>query len=334
VNALWVLTRLRMLEVVRLRSSCFLFFGLPLALFIMVAVIFANGHPFERRRLAVVGEPATLLQPLERFPELHVERDRSLAEAQGKLRAHLVSAVLAGDAAGWHLTVGGRDEIFGQGLRTLLPGTVILEVEPSLRWGFVYYVFPGVIAFSVVMSGLFGLGYYMLRYRQNLFLRKLSTTPLSKATFLAAQILGRSLLGVGQCLLMLGCAHLCFGLPLTLAGSLWTLLVTLLGLLVFLGMGLVLASFIQTEGIIYDAISAVAWPVVLMSEMFFPSDDLPVPLPQLASALPSTQLVRLLREVLLYDQTSLAALAPGLAILLAWGLVTFALGCLLFRWND
>ena len=329
-----MLTRLRMLEVVRVPSSCFLFFGLPVMLFAVVGVVFANGHPFERRRLAVVGEAGPLVDPLARFPELRVEQDASLSEARGKLRAHLVNAVLTADAGKWHLIVGERDEIFGRGLLTQLPASVTLEVTTAPRWGFVHYVFPGVIAFSVVMSGLFGLGYYMLRYRQNLFLRKLSTTPLSKSAFLAAQILGRSLLGLGQTLLMLACARIFFGLPLTAVGAAWTLVLTLLGLLVFLGVGLVLACFIQTEGIIYDAISAVAWPIVMMSEMFFPSDDLPGPLPQIASALPSTQLVRLLRSVLLYDQTSLASLAPGLAILLAWGVVTFAVGCLLFRWNE
>ncbi len=51
-------------KVLRVPSRGF-FFGLPLVLFILVAVIFANGHPFERHRLAVVGSISLELSGLQ-----------------------------------------------------------------------------------------------------------------------------------------------------------------------------------------------------------------------------------------------------------------------------
>ena len=52
------------------------------------------------------------------------------------------------------------------------------------------------------------------------------------------------------------------------------------------------------------------------------------------SVLPSTILVRLVREVLLYGGTAQGELAPGLAALAAWTLVTFAVSVKSFRWYD
>ncbi len=53
----------------------------------------------------------------------------------------------------------------------MLPGSVRLEVLETPRWGFVHYVFPGVMAFSVVMSADFWAG--------------LAHAPLSPEPFLA-----------------------------------------------------------------------------------------------------------------------------------------------------
>jgi ABC-type multidrug transport system permease subunit len=254
----------------------------------------------------------------------------------GKLRAHVANAVVEPrpDGSGLRLVVGPLDELFGRGLAQALPGAVGLEVAPAARWGFVHYAFPGMLVFCVAVSGLFGMGYNMVRYRQNLFLRKLSTTPLRKATFVAAQIASRGIWVFVQALLLLGAARLVFALPLSGAALALALGLTVLGLCAFLGIGFVLACFLRTEALMYDAISAIAWPIVLLSEFFFPADELPGPLHLPAAALPSTQLVRLLRTVLLYGDRGAAALLPGVAILVAWIVATFTMGWLLFRWND
>jgi hypothetical protein len=59
---------------------------------------------------------------------------------------------------------------------------------------------------------------------------------------------------------------------------------------------------------------------------------LPAPLPTLASLLPSTQMVRLTRSVLLYGMTDVSILMPGIAILAAWAAITYAASVRAFRW--
>jgi ABC-type multidrug transport system permease subunit len=94
-----------------------------------------------------------------------------------------------------------------------------------------------------------------------------------------------------------------------------------------------LACVVKNESNILDAITVALTLLIFLSEVFFPVDDLPGPLPQLAGALPSTQLARLMRAVL-HGQASVEALAPGLGLLLAWGVASYGISLWAFRWID
>ena len=54
----------------------------------------------------------------------------------------------------------------------------------------------------------------------------------------------------------------------------------------------------------------------------------------MSAPLPSTQLVRLSRAVLLQGETQPGALLPGIAIMAVWLLATFVTSRLVFRWNE
>src|SRR5688500_1534044 len=54
VKAFFVLFRLRSLDVMRSGATFVLFMALPLVLLGVVALVFANGHPFERKTVLVV----------------------------------------------------------------------------------------------------------------------------------------------------------------------------------------------------------------------------------------------------------------------------------------
>src|SRR5690606_40152045 len=136
---------------------------------------------------------------------------------------------------------------FGDGLiRAVVPlgdggSAPKLVVQPVPRWGYVHYLFPGLLTFSVLLSGLFGMGYVMVSYRQSLFLKKLATTQLSKSSFVLAQIVSRSVLVLGQNALLLLLGYFAFELPLSLPAVGWLALISTLGLLTFMGLGFVLA---------------------------------------------------------------------------------------------
>jgi len=343
MRAFFVLTRMRVLDVLRSRSSAGFFLALPVVLLVLVGLVFANGQPFERRRMILVDEgtpasPAALdaiAASLEGHDGIRVERGTARGPALGRLDSRMTSAVLVRDADGesLRLVVGPRDRLWAMGVRQVLSVPVEIEVHRTPRWGYVHYLFPGLLTFAVLLAGLFGMGHAMVRYRQSQLLKKLATTPLRRSTFVGAQITARALLVLLQMIVLVVVAALLFDLPLSLGAAAWMALVTTLGLLTFMGAGFALACLVRTEDLMVDVISAVNLPLVFLSEIFFPLDDLPAPLRAIGDVLPSTHMVRLLREVTLYGTHEVGALAPSLLNLALWAAGTFAVSLLAFRWH-
>ncbi|MRG98096.1 ABC transporter permease [Polyangium spumosum] len=342
MSAFLVLVRMRLLDTLRNRSSIGFTLIFPVVLLGVLGLVFMHGHPFERRYVAVISpgaggaESAAIEQcvaELSAFEEVRVGREATEAEALGKLRARMASAVLSASPEGVTLRVGTRDRIFGGGLVSALSARPRLEVVEGPAWGYVHYLFPGILAFSVLASGLFGMGYPMALFRQNLFLKKLATTPLRKGTFIAANVAARSSIVLVQVVLLVGAAWLFFDLPLDLVSFGWLLVISMLGVITFLGVGFALAAAIDNAELVVDVISAINMPIVFLSEMFFPLASLPRLLSTIGALLPSTEMVRLSRAVLLYGVTDASRLAGGLGVMALWAAATFAVSLGFFKWH-
>ncbi|MDI1432727.1 ABC transporter permease [Polyangium sorediatum] len=341
MSAFLVLVRMRLLDTLRNRSSVGFTLVFPVVLLAVLGLVFMNGHPFERRYVAVVsagGESAAIercVAELGAFEEVRVGREQTEAEALGKLRARMASAVLsaAPDGGSVVLRVGMRDRIFGGGLAAALPVPARLDVVQGPAWGYVHYLFPGILAFSVLASGLFGMGYPMALFRQNLFLKKLATTPLPKGIFIAANVAARSSIVLVQVVLLVGAARLFFDLPLSFVSFGWLLVISMLGVITFLGAGFALAAAIDNAELLVDVISAINMPIVFLSEMFFPLESLPRVLSTVGAWLPTTEMVRLSRAVLLYGVTDVASLAGGLGMMALWAVATFTISLMTFKWH-
>lgn len=334
MRAFYLLCRMRALEVLRNRASVGFFLGLPLLLLVALGTMFADGHPFERKQVALVAGPHSAEQAqsirsaLAAYPEVHLTLLPDRQMALGQLRGHMLESVLVlgepGDASpGLRIYAGKR----GRLLATALAGVLAqgeapppIETIPTPRFGYVHHLFSGLLAFSILTAGLLGMGSALARYRQNQLLKKLALTPLRQSTFVAAQLVARSLLGLLQVVVLIVAGRLLFALPISWAGALWLLGVSGFGLLTFMGLGFLVATLIRSEGLLLEVVSALMTPLVLLSEMFFPLSELPRPLLWLGEALPSTQLVRLLRLGIDLDGSlsSPMLVAPCVSILALW----------------
>jgi ABC-type polysaccharide/polyol phosphate export permease len=334
MRALLVLTRIRLAEVLRKKGSAFWFFALPLILVGLVALVFQKGHPFERRHVVVVGSEPAALEREVGADALRIDRVDDEAAARARLRSRSASAIVLRDELGkLRVVVGRREMIFGRGLVAELGGTGALEVIDMPETGYVTYLVPGMLAQSVIIAGLFGMGYQMVRFRQSRFLRKLATTPLSRTTFVLSNILSRLVLVGIQLAMLLVVVRIAFDVPLTPVSFAWVLLTGAFGLVAFMGIGFVISCAVTSEDVVTDIINAVAVPIALLSEIFFPSEELPRALALLSAALPSTQMVRVMRAVLLHGESGSTNVLVGLAILAAWALVTFTVAVRAFKWR-
>jgi ABC-2 type transport system permease protein len=323
VKAFLVLFRLRSLDVMRSGATFVLFMALPLVLLGVVAVVFSNGHPFERKVVLVIGDP----ELVQSTPEVRVEPSMNEEQARQRLRVRMASAYVTGG----RVVSGPRDALFARGLaESIHHRTEVMEIP---RWGYVHYLFPGLLTFSVLLAGLFGMGYAMVRYRTNLLLKKLATTPLKRSTFVGAQLAARTALVLVQLAAMVAVGRFAFDLPIGFASAAWLVVVTVLGLVTFMGAGFALACVIKSESLIVDAINALSVPLVFFSEIFFPLSELPRALGTVCALLPSTAMVRLTRAIVLFGTTDLAHLWPELLQLGVWSLLMYGVAIALFKWH-
>ncbi len=330
-KAFWVLARARFAETARERSAVGFLLGFPALLLLSLAMVFAEGHPYERRAIALDCANVAVRAALDResralsvYPMNEREGRRALDEARVELRV-VCDARSSQEATVW-IEHGPRARLTAISVRALFVMDALdarTREVPVAKGAYARGLLPGAIAFGALFSGLYGLGLPMLRLRRRRVLARLTLTPLRATTLVLSQLSARMALTAGQSLVMLAVGAVLFSRVPSVWAVCAMVLSVALGVLAFAGIGLVLASVVEQEDTHADLLASSATPLVLLSSAFFPLKELPVWLSMIAERLPSTALVEACRASL--DPTS-GALAGPLLTLALWALATISLG--------
>jgi ABC-type multidrug transport system permease subunit len=201
--------------------------------------------------------------------------------------------------------------------------------EPGGRY--IDFLVPGLLGMGLLGGGMWGVGFAIVDMRLRKLLKRYLATPMKRSHFLAAVMASRLLFTIPEVLTVLVCARLFFGV--TSQGGYGTLgLLILLGAFQFSGIGLLVASRAQTIETVSGLMNAVMLPMWIGSGIFFSTERFPDVVQPVLSILPLTPLIHALRSVML-EGASLVSLGPQLALIVAWGSVTFILALRCFRWN-
>lgn len=196
---------------------------------------------------------------------------------------------------------------------------------------YVDWVIPGVLGMNLMFGSLFGVGYVIVRYRQNGVLKRLQATPISAGQFLAAQLSSRLLIVVlvnGS--IFIGCKLL---LDLIVLGRyLDLLLITLLGALSMISLGLLAACRTANEELAGGLLNVATWPMLFLSEVWFSLDDAPHWMQMLAELMPLTHIVKASRAVMIEGAT-LADIGYHLLWLAALSAICLTLAVTFFKWH-
>jgi ABC-2 type transport system permease protein len=196
---------------------------------------------------------------------------------------------------------------------------------------YVDWVFPGILAFNIMMNSLFGVGFVIVRYRKNGVLKRLKATPLTSFEFISAQVMSRFfIIIIVNSAVFLGChlflRFLIVGNPLTM------LLIAVAGALCFISMGLIFASRLRSEELAQGLINVITWPMMLLSGVWFSLEGSPRILQNIAMFFPLTHFVTALRRVML-EGASLADVSLNILLLFGLSAVFMTVGSLLFNWE-
>ncbi|MCH8336009.1 MAG: ABC transporter permease [Proteobacteria bacterium] len=196
---------------------------------------------------------------------------------------------------------------------------------------YVDWVLPGILGMNMMFSALFGVGYVVVRYRKNGFLKRLRATPLSAIEFVIAQVVSRLMLIVMiTSFLFLGTK---FFLGTRMDGSYLTLLTVLIvGAISLISLGLMISARVTSEELAGGFLNMVTWPMMMLSGVWFSLESANEWVQRVSNIFPLTHVLDAARAVMI-DGAGFVEIAPQLTTLVIMSTIFLSFGALVFRWH-
>jgi len=335
------LTLTRMREFYREPEAIFWVFGFPIVLAFALGIAFRNRGPGELR-VAVLRAPgdSAVAAALDRAPALAAGVLDS-ADARVQLRTGRIALlVVPGDPVVYRY-----DSTRTESRLARLEADEVLQrargrpdvarvrderiTEPGSRY--IDFLIPGLLGMNLMGSGLWGVGFSVVQARTKKLLKRFMATPMRRSHYLMAFVLSRLVFLFLEVAALVGFGWWIFDVGVR--GSLGALaFITVLGALSFAGLGMLVASRARTIEAVSGLMNLVMLPMWILSGTFFSYARFPDAVQPFVKALPLTALNDALRAVMI-DGAAVASLGAPLAIVAAWGVVSFAIALRIFRWR-
>ena len=325
----------RNLEFLRDRATLAWNLLLPVALVIGLAIIFGGperplfkvGVLHASERIDPQGHPFLNTHYVEFFSA------RDEADAVRKVARHQMDLLLdlRGTPRYWVNSDSPKGYIVEKLLLETDPTGLRREAVSGDAVRYVDWLLPGILGMNIMFSCLFGVGWVVVRYRKNGFLKRLRATPLRAIEFISAQVLSRLILTLLVTVFVF--VGLRFVLRFPMEGSaLLLLLVATLGSIAMISIGLFIAARFTSEELASGILNVLTWPMMLLSGVWFSLEGSAEWVQWMAKVFPLTQMLDAARAIML-DGAGMAQIYPQLAFLVGTSVVFLTLGAMFFRWR-
>ena len=331
----------RMREFYREPEAVFWVFGFPIVLAFALGLAFRNTGPGELQVGVAPGAgDSALAATLDSSPRL-VAAVLDSGTARLRLRTGRIAL----------LVVPGNPLVYRYDSTRTESGLARLEVDDVLQRAqgrsdrvavrddrvvapgsrYIDFLIPGLLGMNLLGSGIWGVGFSVVQARQRKLLKRYMATPMRRSHYLLSFILSRLVFLLLEVVALVGFGWLLFGVAVR--GSFATLAVlTILGAFAFAGLGLLVASRAKTIEGVSGLMNLVMLPMWILSGTFFSYSRFPDAMIPFVKALPLTALNDSLRAVMI-DGAGFLSLGAPVAIVMAWGAVSFAIALKIFRWR-
>lgn len=335
------LTIVRLKEFLREPDAVFWVFVFPILLTVALGFAFREKAP-EKIPVGVVAGPAAQqrLEALKKSPAL-LPRIYTEAEGREELRRGKISLLVeAGAEPTYRLDPTRPDSRTARvevddalqssaGRRDVFAAKEHLVAEQGSRY--IDFLVPGLLGMNIMGTSMWSIGFSIVNARLKKLLKRMMATPMRKSHFLLAQFLSRFLFLVVEVGVVLVAAWLIFDVTIRGSFALFVL-VCVLGGAAFAAIGLLVASRARTLEAVSGLMNVVMMPMWIASGVFFSYERFPDAVIPVIRLLPLTALNDALRAVM-NDGYGLMQVAPQLANLAVWTLLTYFIALRIFRWH-
>ena len=194
---------------------------------------------------------------------------------------------------------------------------------------YIDFLVPAVLAMTVMMSCMMGMGQSIAGERETGELARLFMTPTSVSTVVGGKIFSKLIIEIFKALILLAAAMILFGI--TINGNIFLVIgILVLGALTFVGFGIMVSATSQTQEDYTQLVMPFTMPMMFVSGVFYPIETMPWIFQKIAYLVPLTYLNDAMRGVMLKG-FSIGDIWLDIVVLLGFLIVFFGLGVIRFN---
>src|SRR3989304_3835344 len=199
---------------------------------------------------------------------------------------------------------------------------------------FIDFFLPGIIGFAVLSTAVTNTAFGLVFLKKTLVLKRIFATPTKGATILLGQSLARLVIVLAQTLIILGMGIFVFDFNLVngFTTVLNVFILSVIGLLAFLGFGLFVAGLSNDENTIAPVAQLMILPQFLVAGTFFPIESLPSWAQPIVNLLPLAFFNNAIRKITI-DGFGFEHLLPQLLGLAIWAAIAYIAAARTFKWE-
>jgi ABC-2 type transport system permease protein len=201
----------------------------------------------------------------------------------------------------------------------------IIPGEPN----YFQFVAPGIIAMVVMMALMTGLPHAISYEKDMGTLDGMLAAPISRLSIILGKVTAQTIRGMLQGFIILLLAVVLFGV--VIEGSiLLVIALIILTVFSFVGLGILITSFTDKEETATMVMMTLMFPMMFLSGVFFPIQQMPWYMQDLAHILPLTYATTALRKVMVLG-ADVPAVGIEILILVGFGVILLAVAVPMFR---
>ena len=189
---------------------------------------------------------------------------------------------------------------------------------------YIDFLVPAVLAMTVMMSCMMGMGQSIAGERETGELARLFMTPTSVSTVVGGKIISKLIIETARAMILLVAAFLLFGI--TIHGNVFLAIgLLVLGALCFVGFGMMISATASTQEDYTQMVMPLTMPMMFVSGVFYPIETMPWIFQKIAYLFPLTYLNDAMRGVMLKG-SGIGDIWIDIVVLSAFLIVFFAVG--------
>lgn len=229
------------------------------------------------------------------------------------------------------LSIRDRSVVFFNYLFPMIFFFIFAQLMKAEQSSMIVQVVNMVLTIGVLGSGLFGQGMRAVADREANILRRYKVAPITPAPILVAAHVVGLIHFLPVLALIVGLGHFVYGMPMP-PQLLSLVLFVATGLLALRGIGLIVASVVNSMAESQILIQILYMPMLFLSGATFPMQIMPTWVQTLAQFLPATHFFSGMQSILLGGE-SISQNLQAVGALLATSVVGTFIGVKLFRWE-